>query len=98
MADNKAFVVELNDEKGYQRLIPGAPTTHGMKSGRVYLEPGAACGIHSTEDKEEQLVFLSGCGTAIIGEEEMEPSSAKKKWPSVWARCAISRRGPNTTS
>ncbi|MHC5095016.1 MAG: cupin domain-containing protein [Planctomycetota bacterium] len=39
MAENKAFVVELNHEKGYQRLIPGAPTTHGMKSGRVYLEP-----------------------------------------------------------
>ena len=71
MAENKAFIVELNDEKGYQRLIPGAPTTHGMKSGRVYLKPGESCGVHSTEDKEEQLVFLSGCGTAIIGEEEM---------------------------
>ena len=71
MPDNKAFIVELNNEKGYQRLIPGAPTTHGMKSGRVYLEPGTSCGVHSTEDKEEQLVFLSGCGTAIIGEEEL---------------------------
>ena len=58
MAENKAFVVELNNEKGYQRLIPGAPTTHGMKSGRVYLEPGNSCGVHSTEDKEEQLVFF----------------------------------------
>ena len=71
MAENKAFVVELNDEKGYQRLIPGAPTTHGMKSGRVYLEPGTSCGVHSTEDKEEQPVFLSGNGTAIIAEEEI---------------------------
>ena len=71
MAENKAFVVALNDETGYQRLIPGAPTTHGMKSGRVYLHPGESCGVHSTEDKEEQLVFLSGNGTAIIGEEEM---------------------------
>lgn len=71
MAEDKAFVIELNEEKGYQRLIPGAPTTHGMKSGRVYLEPGADCGLHSTEDKEEQLVFLSGRGTAIIGEEEL---------------------------
>ncbi len=71
MDTKKAFVIELNDEKGYQRLIPGAPTTHGMKSGRVYLEPGADCGVHSTEDKEEQLVFLSGTGTAIIGEEDI---------------------------
>lgn len=71
MAENKTFIVELNDEKGYQRLIPGAPTTHGMKSGRVYLEPGADCGVHSTEDKEEQLVFLAGNGTAKIGDEEL---------------------------
>jgi len=70
MAEDKAFVVELNDERGYQRLIPGAPTTHGMKSGRVYLEPGTSCGVHSTEDKEEQLVFLSGNGTAKIAGEE----------------------------
>lgn len=67
----KAFVVELNDEKGYQRLIPGAPTTCGMKSGRVYLEPGADCGVHSTEDKEEQLVFLAGAGTADIAGEKL---------------------------
>ena len=71
MAEEKAFVIELNEEKEYQRLIPGAPTTCGMKSGRVYLQPGADCGVHSTEDKEEQLVFLSGCGTAIIGEEAL---------------------------
>lgn len=71
MSDTKAFVVELNDEKGYQRLIPGAPTTHGMKSGRVYLQPGADCGVHSTEDKEEQLVFLTGNGTAKIAGEEL---------------------------
>lgn len=71
MAEDKAFVVKLNDEQGYQRLIPGAPVTYGMKSGRVYLQAGESCGVHSTEDKEEQLVFLSGCGTAIIGEEEL---------------------------
>ena len=77
MDTKKAFVVELNDEKGYQRLIPGVPTTHGMKSGRVYLQPGADCGVHSTEEKEEQLVFLSGTGTAIIGEEEIGVSVGK---------------------
>ena len=72
MSDKKAFVVAINDKKEYQRLIPGEPATHGMKSGRVYLEPGCECGVHSTEDKEEQLVFLAGYGTAIIGEEDME--------------------------
>ena len=77
MAQDKAFVVELNDEKGYQRLIPGVPTTHGMKSGRVYLEPGTSCGVHSTEDKEEQLVFLCGNGTAKIGSEEFAVGKGK---------------------
>ncbi len=77
MSDKKAFVVAINNEKEYQRLIPGAPTTHGMKSGRVYLEPGFDCGVHSTEDKEEQLVFLAGNGTAIIGEEDMEVGVGK---------------------
>jgi hypothetical protein len=60
MEDKKEFVTDLNDKKGYQRLIPGVPITFGMKSGRVYLEPGQDSGIHSTENKEEQLVFLQG--------------------------------------
>lgn len=77
MDEKKAFVVEINSEKGYQRLIPGAPVTCGLKSGRVYLEPGADCGVHSTENKEEQLVFLSGSGTARIGSEELAVSAGK---------------------
>lgn len=66
-----AFVIELNDEQDYQRLIPGAPQSCGMKSGRVWLAPGTDCGLHSTEGHEEQLVFLSGQGTARIGEQDM---------------------------
>jgi mannose-6-phosphate isomerase-like protein (cupin superfamily) len=77
MEEKKAFVVDINSEKGYQRLIPGAPVTHGLKSGRVYLEPGADCGVHSTENKEEQLVFLSGSGTAKIGSEEFAVGAGK---------------------
>ena len=69
----EAFVVELNEETGFQRLLPGTPDTHGMKSGRVYLAPGDECGVHSTLDKEEWLVFLSGAGTAI-----MEPDQSRE--------------------
>lgn len=72
-----AFVTVINDEKNYQRLIPGAPTTFGMKSGRVYLEPGYDCGVHSTENKEEQLVFLRGRGIAEIGNEKLEVGAGK---------------------
>jgi len=66
----KAFVVELNDESEYQRLLPGQPKTRGMKSGRVYLQAGQDCGQHSTEDREEMLIFLAGQGKAIIDEQE----------------------------
>ena len=77
MNEKKAFVIEVNDKKEYQRLIPGSPTTFGMKSGRVYLEPGTDCGLHSTENKEEQLVFLAGKGTAEIAGEKLDVGAGK---------------------
>ncbi|HOQ03863.1 MAG TPA: cupin domain-containing protein [Anaerohalosphaeraceae bacterium] len=61
----QAFVAELNNRKDYQRVIDPAYTC-GMKAGRVWLEPGTDCGVHSTEDREEALIFLSGRGTARI--------------------------------
>jgi len=67
---DKAITVDLNDQPEYQRLVAGAPETHGMKSGRVYLEPGKACGQHSTHGNEEVLVFLAGKGCLHIGESD----------------------------
>ena len=64
-----AIVVELNDKPEYQRVLEGPPQTGGMKVGRVHLEAGKACGEHSTKEKEEILVFLSGDGELLIGEE-----------------------------
>ena len=72
MDTKRPFVIELNDAQEYQRLLPGAPATYGMKSGRVYLKPGAECGEHSTKGSEEQLVFLEGEGTAIIADKTMQ--------------------------
>ncbi len=63
-----AFTVGLNDKPEYQRLLEGKPQTLGMRSGRVHLEPGQACGQHSTKSHEELLVFLSGQGELLIGE------------------------------
>lgn len=77
MSDKKAFVIEINDKQEYQRLIPGAPTSFGMKSGRVYLAPGQDCGVHSTEAREEQLVFLQGRGTAHIAGEQLDVGVGK---------------------
>jgi len=66
----RALVVKLNDKPEYQRVLEGPPQTGGMKVGRVFLEPGKACGEHSTKDKEEILVFLAGQGELLIGEED----------------------------
>ena len=60
------FTVNLNDKPEYQRLLEGEPQTRGMRSGRVHLEPGKACGQHSTKHHEELLVFLAGHGELHI--------------------------------
>jgi mannose-6-phosphate isomerase-like protein (cupin superfamily) len=66
----EVLVINLTNNPEYQRLLGGKPQTCGMRSGRVYLQPGETCGRHSTEQHEEMLVFLSGKGTALIGEKE----------------------------
>jgi mannose-6-phosphate isomerase-like protein (cupin superfamily) len=70
MLSEKALVMDLNDKCEYQRLFGGQPQTCGMRSGRVYLAPGEDCGQHSTQAREELLVFLSGRGMAVVGENE----------------------------
>jgi len=76
MEQPKAFVVELNEKPQYQRLMQ-TPQTLGLKAGRVYLEPGAECGVHSTEEKEELLVFLAGRGQAIVGCDKLDVGGGK---------------------
>jgi mannose-6-phosphate isomerase-like protein (cupin superfamily) len=66
----KVTITELNDKPEYQRLLAGQPQTCGMRSGRVYIEPGQSCGQHSTKHHEELLVFLSGQGLLLIGEKD----------------------------
>jgi mannose-6-phosphate isomerase-like protein (cupin superfamily) len=66
-------VLDLKNEPEYQSLLSGRPETCGMRSGRVYLLPGDSIGQHSTGQHEELLVFLSGQGLALIGEDEALP-------------------------
>jgi len=61
-------IVELNNAREYQRLIDGTEQSYGLKAGRVFLEPGQACGQHSTHDREEILVILSGTGLLKTGD------------------------------
>ncbi len=67
-ASQKVLVVSLNDKPEYQRILEGQPQTCGMRSGRVYLKPGEACGQHSTKNHEELLVFLTGRGQLQIAD------------------------------
>ena len=68
-SSEKVLVIDLNKTAENQRLLAGEPQTCGMRSGRVYLPPGQACGQHSTKNREELLVFLSGMGELLVGEE-----------------------------
>jgi mannose-6-phosphate isomerase-like protein (cupin superfamily) len=77
-SSGKVLVLDLDDQHGYQRLLAGEPQTHGMKSGRVYLEAGAECGEHSTKHHEELLVFLAGHGELQIGTGDRLPVGAGK--------------------
>lgn len=65
----KVLIIELNEKPEYQRILKGQPQTFGMRSGRVHIPPGQSCGIHSTKHHEELLVFLSGNGMLLIGEQ-----------------------------
>ena len=69
-SSEKVIVLELNERGEYQRILAGQPQTFGMRSGRVYVEPGQSCGLHSTKHHEELLVFLSGQGLLLIGEQD----------------------------
>lgn len=66
-SSEKVLIIELNENPQNQKLLDGKPQTCGMRSGRVYLPPGQACGKHSTKNREEMLVFLSGQGELMIG-------------------------------
>lgn len=63
-------VIKLRDNPEHQELLTGSPQTQGMRSGRVYLQPGQDCGRHSTGRHEEMLTFLAGRGRALIGEKQ----------------------------
>ena len=62
----KVFKIELNNKSRYQRVLSGQPQTRGMRSGCVSLGSGFEVGEHSTKDREEVLVILSGKGRVFF--------------------------------
>ena len=71
MSAEKALVIDLKNEGQHQTLLDGRPQTHGMRSGRVILQPGQDCGEHTTGPCEEMLVFLAGQGKVSVGSDEV---------------------------
>jgi mannose-6-phosphate isomerase-like protein (cupin superfamily) len=69
-SSEKVHVIDLSKKAENQKLLDGKPQTCGMRSGKVYLSAGQACGQHSTKAREEILVFLSGRGELLIGQED----------------------------
>jgi len=70
MSPEKVLIIDLNKSAEYQELLDGHPQTCGMRSRRVYVQPGQTCGRHTTSHHEEVLVFLSGHGLLLIGEKD----------------------------
>jgi quercetin dioxygenase-like cupin family protein len=56
------LVIDLPlDRTDYFEILDGSNAVQ-MRSGLVTLRPGEDCGSHSTEDYEELIVVLEGCG------------------------------------
>ena len=61
--------IEIRPDPVYQPLLQGPPQTRGMESGRVVIAPGKAGERHSTDEYEEQLLFLQGKARVLLGSE-----------------------------
>jgi mannose-6-phosphate isomerase-like protein (cupin superfamily) len=76
-SEKKVCIIALRDDTQYQELLR-EPQTSGMRSGKVCLQPGESCGQHSTNQHEEMLVFLSGQGLALVGEDNFHEIGKEK--------------------
>jgi quercetin dioxygenase-like cupin family protein len=60
MKDLQPLLIKLEGSERFQRLLPGKPSTAGMKSGYITLKAGESVGEHKTEAKEESIIVLEG--------------------------------------
>ncbi len=99
MATSKeVLVIDLSEEPENQRLLSGEPQTCGMRSGRVYLAPGQACGQHSTKGSWGIASFScrsgrvdyrwKGAFSGKSGESLIYPKADKSRCEKYWRRTA----------
>ncbi len=60
-----------------QTILDGPPQSAGLMSGLVVLKPGEEMHRHSTESNEEEVVFLSGRATLVIGTATVEAAAGE---------------------
>ena len=60
METRKPLCVQCSGTEKFTRLLAGQPSTAGMKSGYVTLQPGEAVGVHVTHGREEAVLVLEG--------------------------------------
>ena len=59
---SNSLVIDLpHDKKDYFEILHESNAVK-MRSGMVTLQPGEDCGSHNTEDYEELIIVLEGCG------------------------------------
>lgn len=72
----KPFAVKLKSGEERQRLLGHSQETAGFRSGQVVLKAGKAVGEHTTGNREEALVILSG--KAKISSDKGSPLTVEK--------------------
>jgi mannose-6-phosphate isomerase-like protein (cupin superfamily) len=68
MEELKPQYVRISGTGRFTRLLAGIPSTAGMKSGYVTLNPGEAVGEHRTDAREEAVIILEGRAGVFCGQ------------------------------
>jgi len=68
--NQEVLIVDIDASLEYQRLLEFPGQTHSLKASKVCLAAGQFVGRHSTGKNEEILIFLSGKGRCLIGDDK----------------------------
>lgn len=79
MEKKSPIVVKVQSSEFYRRLL-SVEQTAGIKCGLVTLDPGSSVGEHTTDAREEVIIFLEGTrmrveygeqGSVIVSQQEL---------------------------
>lgn len=91
----KAFTKKLPIDNFEYFEILGKADAVSLRSGYVTLLPGKDVGWHSTENYEELLVILEGCGKVQIkGNDDLEIAAGQIAYNPPWTEHNVVNIGP----